>query len=78
MTGATVITMIGDTITQEPADEHFARIACEKHVQTLRRLSLSERRAYMVTVEQKEGSQAYYRLKAAYVSDWERRTGDCA
>ena len=75
MTDATVITMIGDTITKEQIDAHFARIACEKHVLALRRLSLTERRDYLANVERAEGSGAFYRLKAAFTADWEKRRG---
>ena len=84
---ATVITMIDGKITQEPAAEHFARIEREKaeaaereasttrHCQAMRRLNLVERRAYLTTVEQAEGSGAYYRLKAAVTAEWQRRRG---
>ena len=72
---ATVITVIGDQIVSEDADEHFARIATERHVLAMRHLARVERQRYLVDVERAEGSGAYYRLKAAFLIDWEKRRG---
>lgn len=48
----------------------------QRHVETLRRLQLEQRREYLRTVEAKEGGEARRRLEEAYLKDWEARRAD--
>jgi len=81
---ATVITMVGDTIMSEPADEHFARIEAEqlaaaeraqaRHVANLLGLSAKHmRHEYIANLARREGQPAADLVRDAFVAAWNAR-----